>query len=407
MTTNRRYNGPLHGVTIVDLTQMLAGPFCTMLLADLGADVIKIEPPQGDMTRSSAPFRPDDEFRAFGGYFASVNRNKRSMVVDLKNPAGLELLLDLLDAADVVVENSRTGVMERLGLGYEVLRERNPKLIYGSIRGYGDPRFGESPYANWPAFDVTAQAHGGFMGITGDHEPMKAGPGVGDIFPASLAALGIVSAVRHAELTGQGQYVDVAMYDGVLALCERIVHQYSFEGTVPGPQGNTHPLLAPFDIFETSEGFVSIAAPHDRHWEALCHAMGRPDCISHEDFVDSGTRARNAKIVRELVTSWTRDLTKDQVLEAIGGKVPVGPVNTVEDIFADPHVHVRNMLAEVDHPGVVDPVTIVGVPIKLSETPGGVRTRAPMLGEHTDTILVDFGYDTERIQQLRASDAIA
>src|SRR5437764_3932873 len=230
---------PLHGLRVVDLTRMLAGPYCTMLLADLGADVVKVEPPGGDGTRSTGPFAEDDELRAYGGYFQSVNRNKRSIAVDLKQEAGREVVARLAAAADVLVENFRPGVMERLGLGYESLAEANPRLVYAAVRGFGDPRTGDSPYRDWPAFDVTAQAFGGFMGITGPMpgQPQKAGPGIGDIFPATLAAPGVLAAVHHRRETGRGQFVDVAMYDGVLALCERIVYQHSYAGAVPSQQG--------------------------------------------------------------------------------------------------------------------------------------------------------------------------
>ncbi|MCW2532843.1 MAG: yfdE, partial [Blastococcus sp.] len=216
--------GPLTGLRVIDLTQVLSGPFCTMLLADLGADVVKVEPPSGDVARLWGPHVPTPEGvegpATYGGYFASVNRNKRSICLDLKDPEGRQTLLDLLDDADVLVENFRVGVMDRFGLSYEELHARFPKLVYASIRGFGDPRTGLSPYADWPAFDIIAQAMGGVMGVTGadaDH-PVKVGPGIGDIFPAVLAAVGLLAALRHADATGQGQFVDVAMYDSVLAL---------------------------------------------------------------------------------------------------------------------------------------------------------------------------------------------
>jgi crotonobetainyl-CoA:carnitine CoA-transferase CaiB-like acyl-CoA transferase len=386
-------SGPLAGLRVVDLTVMLSGPYCTMLLADLGADVVKVEPPKGDLTRYAGPFRDDDELHAYGGYFHSINRNKRSIVLDLKDERGRAVLERLAAGADVLVENFRPGVMDRFGLSYEHLRERNERLVYASIRGFGDPRTGESPYVDWPAFDVTAQAMGGFMGITGteDGEPLKAGPGIGDIFPAALAALGIVSAVRHAALTGVGQYVDVAMYDGVLALCERIVYQHSYAGEVPAPQGNTHPLLCPFDVFATSDGWVSIAAPTDNHWRALCETMGRPELADDERYRTNYERAQHAGEVRAAVREWTSARSSDDVLRALGGRVPVAPVNRVDDIFADPHVHAREMLVEVEQPGSARPVTLAGSAIKLTETPAGVRRRAPLLGEHTDEILAEVG----------------
>lgn len=271
-------SGPLEGIRILDLTAMLAGPYATSLLTDLGADVVKVEPPNGDTTRHVGPFS-EGEPPGLGGYFQSVNRGKRSIVLDLKSDDGRARFLELAAVADVVTENFSTGVMDRLGLGYETLAEINPQLVYATIRGFGDPRTGASPYVNWPAFDVVAQAMGGFLSITGspDGTPIKSGPGIGDIFPAALLALGIVAAVRHAERTGEGQFLDVAMYDAILALTERIVYQHSYTSEVPRPQGNSHPLLCPFDIFPSSDGWIAIAAPSDRHWRVIAETIGRPE----------------------------------------------------------------------------------------------------------------------------------
>jgi crotonobetainyl-CoA:carnitine CoA-transferase CaiB-like acyl-CoA transferase len=265
--------------------------------------------------------------------------------------------------------------------------------VYASVRGFGDPRTGTSPYVDWPAYDVSSQAWGGMMGITGTREgmPLKTGPGVGDVFPATLAAVGILAALRHAEQTGEGQYVDVSMVDGVLSLCERIVYQWSFGGDVPRPQGNTHPLLCPFDVFPTADGWVSIAAPADHQWRTLAELIGRPEMIGDERFADGPTRARNASAIRAAISAWTEERSTADVLHALGGRVPVAPVNTVEDIFGDPHFAAREMLVQVEQPGAAGPVTIAGAPIKLTRTPSGVRRRAPLLGEHTDEILKEVG----------------
>lgn len=383
--------GPLQGVRVVDLTAMLAGPFTTMLLADLGADVVKVEPPAGDTTREVGPQRAgDDPELALGGYFQSVNRGKDSIVLDLKTGEGRDRLLELVRRADVVVENYSAGVMERLGLGYEILAAENPRLVYGTLRGFGDSRTGKSPYEQWPALDVVAQAMGGFLGITGtaDGTPVKAGPGIGDIFPGVLLALGIVSAVRHAEHTGEGQFVDVGMYDAMLALCERMVYQHSYLGVVPRPQGNGHPLLSPFDILPTADGWIAVAAPHERLWRALVERIGMPELATDPRFLGNARRARLADEVRELIGPWFLERTTAEAVELLGGVVPIGPVNDAAAIFADPHVTQRNMLVRVDQPGSADPVTIVGTPIKLTRTPSAVRGRAPLLGESdVDTIL--------------------
>lgn len=257
--------GPLAGVRVLDCTQALAGPYCTMLLADLGADVIKVEPPTGDMTRFPGPFTPEDTEHAYGGYFASINRGKRSVVLDLKDDADRAAFVTLAGSVDVLVENSRAGVMDRLGVGYEALADVNPKLVYLAIRGFGDPRTGRSPYTDWPSYDIVAQAMGGLISVTGtsDGEVMKCGPSVGDIFAGSLGAVGLLGALFHAERTGQGQFVDVAMYDAVLSMCEGAAYNYSYSGFVPRPTGNGHPLIAPFDIYATADGYCAIGTPMD------------------------------------------------------------------------------------------------------------------------------------------------
>ncbi|MDF3881548.1 CaiB/BaiF CoA transferase family protein [Cupriavidus basilensis] len=408
MTTRPQSTGALAGLRVIDLTQMLAGPFCTQILADHGADVIKVEAMTGDGTRLTGPFCEDDTLRDYGGYFQSVNRNKRSIAVDMKTAEGVALVRTLIDGADIVVENFRAGVMERLGLAYETLRETNPRLVYGTVRGFGDPRSGASPYADWPAYDVVAQAMGGMMGITGPdrHTPMKIGPGVGDTIPALMLCIGILSAVHRMKETGLGQFVDVAMTDAVLALCERIVYQTSYTGVVPGPEGNRHPLLCPFGLFRARDGYVSIACATDALWAKLATAIGRPDVGSDPAFATNAARVGNAQRVIDLLEAFTSIRTKEEIATLLGGKVPFGPVCTSAEIFADPHYAVRDMLVDVEQPGSAQRVKIAGVPIKLSDTPGAVRRRAPMLGEHTDEILLATGYSSEDIDRLRAEGAV-
>ena len=364
-----------------------------MMLADHGAEVIKIEPPQGDAARRFPPFFNDDGDHDFGGYFQSINRNKKSVVLDLKSATGREQLLALVATADVVVENYRTGVMEKMDLGYETLAEVNPALVYGAIRGFGDPRSGESPYNDWPAYDVVSQAMGGVMGITGEGpgKPMKVGPGIGDTVPAMMMAFGLLAAVRHAEQTGEGQFVDIAMLDGVLALCERILHQYSYAGNVAEPEGNGHPLFCPFGIFPAADGWVTIGCPTDGFWKALCSAMGEPELGDDTRFITNPQRKKNAQQTLRLVEDWTSQRTKAELQQLLGGKVPFGPVNSVTDIMGDAHFQLRDMLVELDHPGSDDLFTVAGTPLKMSRTPGGVRHRAPLLGEHTAEVLGQLG----------------
>lgn len=400
--------GALAGTRVIDLTQMLAGPYCTMMLADQGAEVIKIEPMGGDPTRLFGPFRDDDGAHHFGGYFQSTNRNKLSLALDLKQPEGRDILLSLVREADILVENFRAGVMDRLGIGYEVLARENPRLVYAAIRGFGDPRTGASPHVDRPAFDVVAQAMGGAMAITGPdaHTPVKIGPGIGDIFPASLAAFGILAAYHHATRTGQGQFVDVAMYDGIVSLCERAVYQYSYTGSSPVPEGNQHPILCPFGVFEARDGQVTIGCPRDTFWMELVTIIGRPELGADPRFATNNQRLAHRAETVEIIESWTRARTKAEIAEALGVRVPFGPVNTAADIYADPHMKARAMLVEVEHPGSARPVTIASTPVRMTLTQGGVTRRAPLTGEHTDAILRLAGVSEEAIGRLRAAKVV-
>lgn len=402
--------GALEGMIVVDLTRALAGPFCSMLLADQGAEVIKVEAPDtGDGTRTMVPFPPEiTDRKPYGGYFQSINRNKKSIVIDLKSPQGKEIVRCLIKRADVLVENFRTGVMESLDLSYESLAEINPKLVYATIRGFGDPRTGESPYSKWPAYDVIAQAMGGLMSITGikGTEPTKVGPGIGDLIPATLTAFGIMSALHHANKTGEGQFVDVAMYDAIMAFCERIVPQYSYTGEVPGLEGNAHPALCPFGIFPAKDGHVSIACPGDRFWAILCTEMGRTELIEDEKFAHNYHRVQNMEETLALISDWTSKLTKKELAGLLGGKIPFGPVQDAKDLFEDPHVEARRMLTAVDHPKTEKKYQIPNTPVKMTKTQGGIRAPAPLLGEHTEEILKAFGYSEAAIQDLEEKNVI-
>ena len=402
-------DGALEGVRIVDLTQMLAGPFCTMLLADQGAEVIKVEPLDGDHTRIVGPYHPKDESKHFGGYFASVNRNKKSVSIDLKRPEGRDLVLKLCEGADAIVENFRGGVMDRLGLSWEMLHERFPRLVYATIRGFGDWRTGRSPYTDWPAYDVVAQAWGGIMAITGpDAEtPMKVGPGIGDIMPATMCAVGIVSAILRAHKTGRGQFVDVGMADAILSLCERIIHQHAYTGVVPTPEGNHHPLLCPFGMFPAKDGWVTIAAHADAHFPILCRLMGHPEMAADPRYANVQDRRTHQTGIIEAVSDFTRRHTKRELLGILGGQVPFAPVNDVADVFADPHFAARDMVVPVPHPGIDEQMRVAGVAIKMSETPGRVRHRAPLLGEHTDQYQGALGLGGADIARLRAEKIVA
>lgn len=390
--------GALAGLKIIDLTQMLAGPFCTMLLADQGATVIKVEPPAGDMVRSLGSFREEDTDRQLNGYFQSINRNKESVVLDLKSEAGRSALRRLIQDADVVVENFRAGVMDRLGLSYEALRAVNPRLVYGALRGFGDGRTGASPLLDWPAFDVVAQAMGGMIAITGPDgdSPTKVGPGIGDTAAGMFLAFGIVSAVLHARATGEGQFVDVAMADAILALCERPVWQHSVLSLTPGPEGNHHPFLAPFGVFPAADGYVTIAAHSDAFFRIFCEATESISLLSDPRFVEQKGREANRAELRPLVAAITARFSKEEMTAMFGGQIPFAPVMNVQDILASPHFAARDMIAEVEQPGMV-PLQIVGTPLKMTGTPGGVHRRSPFLGEQTRTWLRAAGLTDEEI----------
>ncbi|GLZ49870.1 CoA transferase [Actinomycetospora sp. NBRC 106375] len=393
--------GPLRGFRVIDLTHMLAGPYATMMLADFGADVIKIESQAGEFIRRSGPFLSDDD--AYGGYFASVNRNKASVCLDLKAPEGREVFLELVAGSDALVENFRAGVMERLGFSYEALREVNPRLVYGCIRGFGDPRTGVSPYVDWPAYDVIAQAMGGLMGITGDANgaPTKTGPGLGDIFPASLLINGVLAAMLDAQRSGRGRFVDVAMYDAIVSLCERLVYQHSITGAVPSRIGNAHPFFAPFGVYRAEDGWIAIAAPNDDLWARLAAIMGRQDLVGDHPFARSANRTASRDEVVGIVSDWAARHTIDVLKELLGAQIPFGPVQTVDQIVADEHVAARRMVRAVDHPGSGARISIAGQPVKFGGPPEAEPRSAPLLGADTNRVLSDLGYSADAIDSLR------
>jgi crotonobetainyl-CoA:carnitine CoA-transferase CaiB-like acyl-CoA transferase len=399
---------PLQGVTVVDLTRMLAGPYCAMILADLGATVIKVEPPEGDMIRRQGPYAPEDDLRAYGGYFQSVNRNKAGIAVDITTADGAEVVRRLVRSADILLENYRPGVMERHGLSYESLSAINPRLVYGAVRGFGDPRTGAGELQDWPSYDIVAQAMGGIMGITGPQggPPTKVGPGVGDIVPALFAAIGVLAAVQDSRRTGHGRFVDVAMYDSILAVCERLVYQYSYTADVAVPESNGHPLLCPFDVFPARDGWIALAAPGDKHWRSLCEIMGRPALAEDPRFVTNVERVAHKDDVRAMVSDWTRTRDRAEISRLLGGRVPFGPVNTAPDIFADPHVHARRMLVDVEHPGLDRLVTIAGQPIKFAGLEEQPVRRAPLLGEDTDRVLAELGFSSDEVAAMRCAGTV-
>ena len=384
--------GPLDDLTIIDCTMAFAGPFGTVLLADLGANVIKVEPPNGDNFRPVPPFPPDYEHARnhadagvdYGMSFAGVNRNKRSICLDLKKPEDKEILLQLCEQADAIVENMRTGVMDDLGLSYETIAERNPAIVYGAVRGYGDPRTGDSPYSSWPCLDVAGQSAGGLVEATGDLFPIA----IADIYPGTLMALGMVSAIHRAQQTGEGEFFDVAMYDSMLALLKPNVAAYSLTGQSRKPGRK---ILVPFGLFPTIDGRIAIAAPVERHWQLLCEAMDRPELSKDDRTRNNFKRVENQAFTEEVVASWTSTRTKQEILDLIGGSVPCGPANSMAEVFADPHVAARNMIEQYQLPGENPEVALSGNPIKFTKSQTGFYQAPPKLGEHNEEILAEFG----------------
>ena len=363
-----------------------------MMLGDLGADVIKVEAPRGDLQRPMAPYTREDQERSYGGSFSTYNRNKRGIVLDLTDANDRAKFLDLVESADAVVENMRAGVMDGLGLGWETLRERNPRLVYGAIRGFGDPRTGESPHAEWPAYDVIAQAMGGLVAQNGNgpNDRVQVGPFIGDIYPGTIGAMGVLAALFHAQRTGEGQCVDGARGDSIMARAEMGVMRYSYLGRPDTPpSGNRNDFAVPFDVFETKDGSMAIAAPTDKHWRELAAAMGHPEWGLDEDKATIRARVLNREPIDQALTEWARQRKNNEILDLIGGKVPCGPVNLPGDLFSDQHVQAREMLVAVDQPSG-RPIVQVASPIKMTATPTGVHRRAPRLGEHTDEVLSEI-----------------
>jgi crotonobetainyl-CoA:carnitine CoA-transferase CaiB-like acyl-CoA transferase len=407
--TMLKSTGSLKGLRVLDLTHALAGPFCSQVLADHGADVLKIEPPEGDFFRRMGPFRDDDEAHHYGGLFQSCNRNKRSVAINLKHPEGRDVLKDLVKGADVLVENYRAGVLDKMGLGYDALKVINPRLVYTSVRGFGDKAGGASPYMEWPSFDIVAQAIGGWMGITGEdaEHPVKVGGGAGDTVAGLFAAFGTMAALWHARATGQGQYVDVAMADSILAMSELVVSQYSYRGVSPVPVGNGIPGMSPFGTVRVKDGVIVIAAPHNAQFHGLCRLIGMPELIDDPRFANEAVRWENNDALRAAIETFTTTRTKLELRELFGGKVPFSPIYNAQDIFEDPHFAARQMLPEVEHPGSQRPAAVPGVPVKLSQTPGQVRHRAPLLGEHTRDVLAELGMPAAQVERLVEAGAVS
>ncbi len=386
---------PLENLRVIDLTRALAGPFCTMLLADLGARVIKVETPDGgDDTRGwGPPFLASESV-----YFLTVNRNKESFTLNLKDARGRALLLQLLANADVLVENFRPGVMERLELGYPQLRERFPRLVYAAISGFGQ----DGPGRERVGYDLIVQGMGGVMGITGEEgsAPVKVGVAVADIGAGMYAALGILAALRVRDQTGQGQLVDTALLDGLISWLTFGAGIYFATGVNPERLGSAHPTIVPYQAFRTTDGYLNVAVGSEAIWRRFCEAVA--PALAHEGrFATNRDRvaARQALIDQlEPIFATRTTAAWMQILDAAG--VPNGSIRTMAEVFGDPQVRHRQMVVEQTHP-VVGRIKQTGIPIKLSDTPGQIRTAPPTLGQHTDAILQELGLAPHEVRVLR------
>ena len=376
--------GILDGIRVLDLSRMLSGPYATMLLADHGAEVIKIEGVEGDSSRRSGPFKDNDRKKEWSGYFISLNRNKRSICLDLKNKDDVNFLKKLIEKVDVLVENFRPGVMKRLGLSFDEVSKINPKIVYGSISGFGSNIFGESPYKNWPSYDVVAQAMGGLISLTGydENTPLKVGPGIADIFSGSLLSFGLLASILKSRVTGKGQLVEVAMYDAIVSMCERAIYQYDFNGVIPKPEGNGHPLLAPFGIYKAKDGFVAIGIVENSYWNVLKKIINLADLNNDLKYGTIALRAKNRNELNKQINIWTKGFSKKELGELLGGQIPFGPVNNVKEIFEDQHINNRNMILEIEQPfDKGKNWKVAGNPIKFKGF-DSLNLMPPILGEH-------------------------
>ena len=391
----------LDGVKVIDFSRILAGPYCTMILADLGAEVVKVEEPTaGDEARGVGPF-----LNGVSAYFVSLNRGKKSVALNLKDPRGRDCARELIARADVLVENFRPGTMDRLGLGYETVMNRNPRLVYAACSGFGQT----GPYRTRGAYDMVIQGMGGVMSITGEPggRPLKTGPAIGDLAGGLFTAIGILAALRARHQTGEGQMVDIGMLDCQVALLENAIIRHTTTGEVPGPLGARHPSIAPFEAFEAKDGYV-IFAVGTSHWERFCRVIGREDLLEDSRFVTNALRAEHHGALHPVIAEASRTKTVREWMEAMEqAGIPCGPINTIDRVVADPQVQAREMIRTVHDP-VAGPIRLPGSPLKLSRTPSRVDRPAPRLGEHTvDVLKAWLGLEGGAIDAFREQGVIA
>ena len=380
---------PLQGVRVLDLSRVLAGPYCTMVLGDLGADVIKVEPPEGDETRGWGPPFAEGE----SAYYLCVNRNKRGIVINLKTDEGKKILRDLALQSDVLVENFRPGTLKKFGLDFETLHELNPKLIYCSITGFGQT----GSMKDKPGYDFMIQALGGLMSITGepDGEPMKTGVAVVDLFAGQNAIIAILAALQARTLTGRGQQLDIALFDSQLGWLANVASNYLISGKLPKRHGNAHANIVPYQSFQASDGWFAIAVGNDRQFARLCDLIGKPGFAEDEKFATNSARVQNrAELIPLLIDIFKAASVSDWLTKLDEAEIPCGPIQNFEQVFSMPVVGEREMLVKMEHP-TIGKLPLVGSPLKMSETPVEFRLPPPLMGEHTEEVLRELGWGDE------------
>jgi formyl-CoA transferase len=394
--------GPLSGVRVLDLTRVVAGPYCSMFLGDLGAEVVKVEQPgAGDDTRGWGPPFAGGE----SAYYLCINRNKQSLTLDLKSQRAVELLRQLVKAADVIIENFRPGTMERLGLGEKKLRELNPRLIYASLTGFG----ADGPMSDWPGYDLIVQAWGGLMSITGtpDGEPVKVGVAIIDLVAGLMLGKAITAALFAREKIGVGQRIDTSLLEAEVASLINVGSNYLIGGKVPSRWGNAHPNIVPYQNFQTADGYLVIGVASEVIWKRFCGAIGQRDLSNDSRFADNSKRVENRSELIALLSEIFLQRRNDAWFKLLtDAEVPCAPVQTIDQVFQAPQVLQRDMLIEVDHP-TAGKVRMAGIPVKFSVTPAAVRLPPPLLGQHNETILKSWlGLSADSIDELKKEKII-
>jgi crotonobetainyl-CoA:carnitine CoA-transferase CaiB-like acyl-CoA transferase len=393
--------GALDGIRVLDLTRALAGPYCTLMLGDHGADVIKVEMPgTGDETRDWLP----PSIKGVSAYYLSINRNKRSVTVDLKNADGKRVLERLVERCDVIVENFSPGTLARLGFPDDRVRRVNPRAILCHISGFGQ----DGPGRAWPAYDLIVQGMGGIMSLTGEpgSDPVMVGVPQADMVAGMFAAFAIAAALHARVRSGEGQVIDATMIGGQVALLSRQAARYFADGTVPRPEGNVHASIVPYQTFRASDGHVNVGVANNALFERFCRALELEELLEDERFTDNPKRVAHRREIVPIIERRIRALSKAEVVRRLReANVPVGPINALDEVFADPVVRHLGLVAEVDHPRA-GRVRAPGIPVRLSGTPPSVRRHPPELGEHTDEVLRELGYAKEEIAALRRDGAV-